>query len=129
MVLATVVVSTPVHADHVAQITSDGSSCVLGPRAGGIQGLGFGLHTEETSIDVDPVTGDLTYHCRFDVPTHVPAAENVWGREWNLPKAATTYMPQCYAPGDMGGVRRSDESRLVVTPSGRGNLTCRFLGQ
>lgn len=127
-VLGTVLLASPAHADHVAQITSDGSLCVLGPFAGGpFLGLGFGLRTDKASIDIDRATGDLTYQCKFDVPAHVAARDNVWGREWNLPGRAVKYAwPRCFAPGSFDARTQSDEASLLITPSGQGILRCTF---
>lgn len=134
LVAAMMLAAAPAGADHVAEITADGSWCKLGELANSRGGLGFDLITDRATIEIDPATGDLVYSCRFDVPSYVPAADRsypfVGTEDWYLPTRAIKFGGfTCWAPG----VRLppptehvTHDSRMVVTPSGVGIMTCTF---
>ncbi len=127
--LVTVLLAGPAHADHVAEISADGGTCVLGALASSSMGMGFRLVTDRASIDVDHATGDLTYICHFDIPAY-RASENTMymTRDWFLPRTPIKKDGLgCLAPGHSLAVT-SYNSRVVITPSGNGILRCTFQG-
>ena len=128
LTMAGVLLASPASADHVGMVARDASRCVLGEWATGPTGPGVRLFTDRATLDIDPTTGDLTVTCQFDVPAHVDAVDTLWGREWNLPARATEFAVGCWAPSYPYEVRSSDRGRFVVTPSGKGLLSCTFLG-
>lgn len=127
VLVTTVLYATPAHADHVGLIARDGSRCSLGEWATGPSGVGVRLFTEKASIEIDTTTGDLTYTCHFDVPVHVAREDHFFGREWNLPGRAVKFDVTCWPPTYPLEATPSTEGGLVITPSGRGILTCTFL--
>lgn len=126
--LGTVLLAAPAHADHAAEISADGSRCILGAQASGRMGLGFKLVTFKATIEVDTVTGDLTYTCQFDVPAFHASENTIYMQhDWYLPDRPIKVIGlRCLPPGAADLSVESYDSRMVITPSGNGILTCRF---
>jgi hypothetical protein len=122
------IAAAPARADHVVDVSVDGTSCSWGQSANPVR-----VHLQTTHVEVtrDPVTGlASSYSCTFhDVPEHVPAAERFSRAEdWHLPSRALRTTTQCWTPDWAPPIRdvRVGNGAAVITPAGTATVTCRF---